>query len=102
MCFSFDGRAQGRIALRGRNLEVSLTDVDITESSLPGLVTASNWMQADFLQGGKRMVRQSLDDQNVAVPGGELDFKGLSLELSGGAVVLKGVSAVIRPRAQIR
>jgi hypothetical protein len=99
MCFWFDGRAEGRIALRGRNLEVSLTEVDIVESSIPGLVKATDWAQADFLQGGKRIVSQSLDDQNVEVPGGQLEFKGLSLELTGGAVVLKGVSVVQEPRA---
>jgi hypothetical protein len=102
ICFSADGRATGRIALRGRNLEVSLTEVDIVDASIPGLVTATDWVQADFLQGGKRIVRQSLDEQNVAVPGGKLDFKGLSLELSGGAVVLKGVSAIQDPRASLK
>lgn len=99
MCFWFDGRASGRIALRGKNLEVSLTEVNITQSSVPGLVQATDWMNAEFLQGGKKVVRQSLDDQNVDVPGGQLQFKGLAVELTGGAVVLKGVSAVAEPRA---
>lgn len=94
MCFWFDGRASGSIALSGSNLAVTLTDVDITRSSVPGLVRATHWMGADFLDGGKRIVKQSLDDQNVEVPGGELAFKGLALELKRGTVVLKGVSAV--------
>jgi hypothetical protein len=93
-CFWFDGSASGRIALSGQNLAVSLTDVAITQSSVPGLVQATDWMGAEFLEGGKRIVKQSLDDQNVAVPGGELAFKGLALELNKGTVVLKGVSAV--------
>lgn len=102
ICFWFDGRAEGRIALRGKNLEVSLTELDITQSSIPGLVTATDWMGADFLDGGKRIVKESLDDQNLEVPGGELEFKGLELELKRGTVVLKGVSAMRKPTSDRR
>jgi hypothetical protein len=95
MCYWFSGRAAGRVALKGQNLEVSLTDVDITDSSLPSVaVKATDWLQADFLQGGKRLVRASLDDENIDVPGGKLQFMGLSIELADNAVVLKGRSAL--------
>ena len=100
MCFSFDAQAEGRIALRGENLEVSLTELDITDASVPGLATATDWMQADFLQGGKRIVKESLDEQNLEVPGGKLAFKGVELELKKGTVVLKGVSVVEEPQAR--
>ncbi|MFW6058130.1 MAG: hypothetical protein ACOC9W_04665, partial [Persicimonas sp.] len=95
MCYSFDGRASGRVALRGQHLEVSLSDLDITDSSLPdSIVTIAKWSRADFLQGSKRLVRTSLDEENVSVPGGSLAFAGLSIGLAGNAVVLKGESAV--------
>ncbi len=95
MCYSFDGRASGRVALRGQHLEVSLSDLDITDSSLPdSIVTIAKWSRADFLQGSKRLVRTSLDEESVSVPGGSLAFAGMSIELAGNAVVLKGTSAV--------
>ncbi len=100
LCFWFTGNAQGSIAIRGQNLDVSLTKVQITQSSVPGLVQASDWANAAFLQGGKRIVRKSLDDQNVNVPGGQLTFHGLAVALDGGAVVLKGASKVAAPRAR--
>jgi hypothetical protein len=94
-CYWFDGLAEGRVAVRGKRLEVSLTNVSITDGSLPvELVQATNWMNAEFLQGGKKVVRTSLNDQNLEIPGGKLDFVGMGLELRGNAIVLRGNSGV--------
>lgn len=97
ICYSFAGSAGGRIALRADTLEVSLTDVNITEASIPGLASAVEWAQAEFLQGSKTVIRESLNPQNIAIPGGKLAFQGLGLQLEGGAVVLRGVSLPIEP-----
>jgi len=92
VCYQFAGSAGGRIALRAQTLEVSLTDVDITEASIPGLATAVQWAQAEFLQGSKTIIRESLSPKNITIPGAKLAFQGLGLELEGGAVVLRGIS----------
>ena len=94
-CFWFDGMAEGRVAIRGNKLEVSMTSVKLTDGSLPlELLQATNWMNAEFIQGSKRVVRTSLDDQNIKVPGGKLDFIGMGVELRGNAIVLRGNSGV--------
>lgn len=103
LCFWFDGRATGTIALRNDTLDVSLDQVNITDSSLPdSVVSAADWAQAQFLDGGKRIVRQSLRDENVEVPGGQLQFQGMNLELKGNAVVLKGTSQVSEDKKQAK
>jgi hypothetical protein len=95
VCYQFRGKATGRIALRPRALEVSLTDVEVVDSSIPGLANAGNWSQAEFLRGSKTIVRESLDEQNIEIPGATLEFQGLSIELNDGAVVLKGVAVAV-------
>lgn len=95
MCYWFEGEANGRIALSADELEVSLTEVDIVDASLPTVATeATRWTQAEFLDGGKRLVRASLDEDNLQIPGGQLAFAGLSVELLENQVVLAGASEV--------
>jgi hypothetical protein len=94
-CFWFDGLAEGRVAIRGNKLEVSMTSVKLTDGSLPlELLQATNWMNAEFIQGSKRVVRTSLDEQNIKIPGGKLDFIGMGVELRSNAIVLRGNSGV--------
>lgn len=95
VCYQFQGKAAGRIALRAKSLEVSITDVDITDASIPGLATAVQWSQAEFLRSSKTIVRKSLSPQNIEIPGAKLAFQGLSVGVQGGAVVLKGVSVPV-------
>lgn len=99
-CYQFSGRAAGRIALRPDTLEVSLTDVDITDASIPGLAKAVQWGQAEFLRGSKTIIRESLNPQNIAIPGAKLAFQGLSIQVEGGAVILKGVSVPLEPQSE--
>ncbi|MGM0555299.1 MAG: hypothetical protein ACQEVA_02875 [Myxococcota bacterium] len=94
-CYWFDGLAEGRVALRGENLEVSLTNVSVTDGSLPvNLVKATDWMNAEFLQGGKKVIRTSLSDQNLEIPGGKMNFIGMGLEMRNNAIILRGNSGV--------
>lgn len=95
-CFWFDGLARGRVAIRANTLEVSMTEVDITEASLPGLVTATDWMQAEFIKGSKQIVKTSLSEDNLSVPGGAgLRFGGVGLRLADNAIVLTGKADVV-------
>ncbi|AWV89520.1 hypothetical protein [Bradymonas sediminis] len=99
MCYQFAGSAGGKIALKSNRLQVSLTDADITDSSIPGFATAMNWGKASFLQSSKTVINKSLDPQNIEIPGGKLGFRGLSVNLEGGAVVLRGDSSPINAGA---
>lgn len=92
VCYSFDATARGKIELSGQNVAVTLTQVDITDASIPGLASAAHWTQADFLRSSKTIVRESLSDKNIDIPGSSLAFKGLSINLENGAIVLRGAS----------
>lgn len=93
-CHQIMGEAKGRIALRPEGIEVSLSDTSILKSTAPQLSSAGSWSQAEFLRATKRIIRNILSEKYIQTAGSALSFRGLSVDLVEGFVVLRGVSTL--------
>jgi len=92
-CYWLDGRATGTIQAADSTVAVSVDDVTFTDSSASGLtVTAANWMSAQFIKTGARIVGASLDGENLSLPGGVYGIGNVDLGITEGFLTLSGVA----------
>ncbi|MFB6350861.1 MAG: hypothetical protein ABEN55_07220, partial [Bradymonadaceae bacterium] len=92
-CYWLDGRAGGQIRATDSSVAVSMDDVSFTDSSATGVtVAAANWMSADFLKSGARIVGASLDGKNISLPGGVYGFGNVELNTNDGFLTLSAVA----------
>jgi hypothetical protein len=81
-CFWVDARAVGFVGVKDDVLQVTLDEVKVVDSSLPGLaVNFANWLAADFLQSGAEVLKKSLSQESISLPSAKLAFSGLSFDV---------------------
>jgi hypothetical protein len=90
-CFWFDALLSGAVKLQNNTLEVFLDDIQLTNSSIaPQLVQAvSAWKSAEFAQESKRLIKTSLMQPTLKIPGTNAAFTASSLALDTNSLVLR-------------
>lgn len=92
-CYWLDGRASGAMEATNSSVQVSIDDVSFTESSATDItVAAANWMSAEFLKSGAKIVGGSLDGENLSMPGGVYGVTQMALNVSDGFLTVSGVA----------
>lgn len=90
-CFWFDALLSGAIRLQDNSLEVFLDDIQLTDASVaPQLVQAiSAWKSAEFVQESRRLIKTSLTQPSLEVPGTKISFTASSIALGTNALVMR-------------
>jgi hypothetical protein len=93
VCFSFGAAAYGALSVRDDQVSVRLDDIQFTNATLQrNLVNLASWADADFINRSQTLVSQSVDTQNVRVPGARLSLGNLGIEARERAVVVRASS----------
>ena len=92
-CYWFDGRAAGDIAVDESTVDVTLDDVEFTDTSRSNLsLKVANWASAKFLRSGVRIARASLAGKNIKLADGEYTLSKLTVALKSGLVTLSALA----------
>ena len=93
VCFSFGAAAYGSLTVQDNNIGVQLDDIQFTNATLQrNLVNLAGWSDAEFVTRSKNLVSQSVDTQNIRVPGAQLSLGNIGLETRERAVVVRASS----------
>ena len=87
------GRASGAVRAANSAVEVSIDDVEFTESSATDFtVTAANWMSSEFIKSGAQIVGASLNGKNLSLPSGVWGVTEMALDLQDGFLTVSAVA----------
>lgn len=93
-CFWFDAMVTGNISLTNRVLEVNLKDIKIVNSSAPGLINnlvknLVNWKTADFLKKTQQLIKSTLAQPKINIPGATLNLALSTLKRDSKTLILR-------------
>lgn len=90
-CYWVDAEAVASMGLANNKFSMDVKSVELTDSSLPGLVLAmANWSAASFVGEGRRVLAKSLSENIIEIPGSKTTLKGSALTADSHAIVLRG------------
>ncbi len=87
-CYWADATAEGDAKIEGENVEVSVRDVSMTNSSMNGVKMAiANWA---FLSRIDKVISRSLSAQAIEVPGSKVSLGAARLIRHGAGIAVAG------------
>lgn len=90
-CFWFDALIAGAVKLENSQLEVFLDDIQLTNASVaPQLVQAAgSWLSAEFVQESRRLIKTSLMQPTLNIPGTKVAFTASSIGIDATSLTLR-------------
>lgn len=85
VCLTLHGRAQLRLVAEDTTLAVRVDEVSFDETSGSDLaLKVANWRSNRMLEAGEQVLRESLAEHNLAIPGGPWTFESVTLKTGDG------------------
>ncbi len=91
LCFSTTAEMRGGVGVREGNLRAGVDEVRLTGDGVPARVLdLANWTSAQFIRESRTLVDQSLDGDNLSVPGTALSVGPLAVGFRPNTLILRG------------
>ncbi len=94
-CYWVDMDANGHVSIKDNEVAVSMKDVDLTDSSLNGIVFAIvEWQNSEVLEASRQLLKKSISKERFNIPGGSISAKSARITTYKGALRLGAMLTV--------
>jgi len=94
-CYWADATAHGEIGLADNAIKVDVKNVELKDSSLPGIALAiANWKTSQVVEAGKLVLEKSLSEEMLNFPGSTSKIEKSAFEVGDSVIQFQGYLGV--------